>query len=79
MTAFERFKPVATRTSQITVDGLAPGRYRFTLVVRDDAGNASVPSTAEVTVLEGRVPPQRIVLRDVAPQRPVLVPRPPIR
>ena len=70
MTAFSRGKPIMTSTSQITVDGLPPGRHVFTLVVRDTADNLSSPASAEVIVLEGRLPPNRIVLRDDAVVRP---------
>ena len=78
MTQFSRGKPIMTSASQITVDGLAPGRHLFTLVVRDTADNLSRPATAEVIVLEGRLPPNQITLKDDGVVRPDHRP-PPVR
>ena len=70
MTAFNRGKPITTRTSQITVDGLPPGRHVFTLVVRDTDDSLSRAASAEVIVLEGRLPPSAITLRADGVVRP---------
>ncbi len=70
MTAFSRGKPITTTTSQITVDGLAPGRHRFTLVVRDTGGNVSREAAADVIVLEGLPPPNPIFIREDGITRP---------
>ena len=74
MTAFTPGRPVTSRLAQISVDGtLAPGPHRFTLVVRDDAGNLSVPAEVTVLVAESRLPPRPPLEPPIF--RPVLNPR----
>jgi hypothetical protein len=54
---FVRGRPVETDAPTVEVDGgLPPGRHRFELVVEDEAGNRSDPSTVDVVVGEGRGP-----------------------
>lgn len=71
MPAFTIGQPITTQTPEIevTVDRqrpLPPGRHVFELVVTDDAGNASEPSTVAVVVVDDSRPtavieaPQRI-------------------
>lgn len=51
MPKFELNQPITTETPVITVDaGLHPGRYRFRLVVVDQAGNRSEPVEREVII-----------------------------
>lgn len=53
MAKFFPNKPVETRTPKVVVDaGLKPGRYRFELVVVDDQGNKSKPSSIIVEIRE---------------------------
>ncbi len=76
MATFEPNQPIVMHEPVITVDaGLAPGRYRFRLVVVDDEGNASAPDEVVVEIV--RVPivrPDPIlrppVLRPPFPRRP---------
>lgn len=51
--------PVVSSDPTVVVDatsGLRPGRHRFQLVVEDDAGNASEPTTVEVIVVDDTRP-----------------------
>jgi len=49
---------VSVPTPQLLVENrLAPGRYRFQLVVIDDSGHASAPATLVVTVNPLAPPP----------------------
>jgi len=41
---------IETETPTVEVEGLAPGQYRFQLVVEDEAGNRSQADTVSVTV-----------------------------
>jgi len=57
MAAFEPNRPISTDRPSVVVDaGLQPGRYRFRLVVIDEAGNESLPSDQIITILEARSP-----------------------
>jgi hypothetical protein len=52
MPVFEPQQAITTEQSNISVDaGLAPGRYRFQLVVINDQGNASAPVEREVVIV----------------------------
>lgn len=56
MPTFEPQKPVVPTTAIVVVDaGLAPGRYRFQLVVEDDAGNQSRPTEQIVVINPPRI------------------------
>lgn len=51
MAEFRLNRPVTTRDPRVTVDaGLPAGRHTFELVVRDAAGNRSVPARVVVVV-----------------------------
>ena len=55
MAEFVANKPVETKVPKVLVDaGLKPGRYRFQLVVVDDQGNSSKPSSIIVDIVERR-------------------------
>ena len=61
MAEFRPGQPVETTTPdvEVTVTANAPlpvGRHRFQLVVEDDSGNLSEPSTAEVIVRDTQKP-----------------------
>jgi len=61
MATFLPGQPIATSDASIEVtvspaSPLAPGRHRFQLVVVDDSGNESVPSIAEVVVIDDKRP-----------------------
>ena len=61
MPEFKPGRPVETDTPEVEVTvapnaPLSPGRHRFQLVVMDDSGNQSEPSTAEVIVLDTQKP-----------------------
>lgn len=63
MVQFELRKPIQTRSPTVEVDpGLAPGSYRFSLVVTDESGNESEPDFQIVVI---RQPPIRDPIRDV--------------
>jgi len=48
-------KPIETKTPKVVVDaGLKPGRYQFQLVVVDDQGNSSKPSSIIVEITQPR-------------------------
>ncbi|MBC7823498.1 MAG: hypothetical protein H7126_06410 [Candidatus Parcubacteria bacterium] len=56
MPTFEPQKPIVTATPIVVVDaGLAPGRYRFQLVVEDDTGNQSQPTEQIVVINPSRI------------------------
>lgn len=62
MVQFELRKPIQTRSPTIEVDpGLAPGSYRFSLVVTDENGNESEPDFQTVVIQQ---PPIRDSIRD---------------
>ncbi|MEM8489273.1 MAG: hypothetical protein AAF756_00490 [Pseudomonadota bacterium] len=51
MARFIRQTPVITAAPAISVDaGLAPGEYRFSLVVIDEAGNESRPEVRTIRI-----------------------------
>ena len=51
MAIFKPGKPVVTSKPYVVVDaGLATGRYQFSLVVEDEHGNQSKPSSIIVTI-----------------------------
>jgi hypothetical protein len=60
---FELNRPFDTDQSEVVVDpGLAPGPYRFRLIVRNNRGQLSKPAEVVVTVLPpGRVDPPLVV------------------
>jgi hypothetical protein len=54
MPVFEPEQPIETEEPEVVVEGtLAPGRYRFRVVVEDDEGRQSEPSEVVVEVREG--------------------------
>lgn len=56
MPTFEPQKPIVTQQPIVVVDaGLAPGRYRFQLVVQDNAGNRSLPTEQIVVINPPRI------------------------
>ena len=58
-------KPVRSGVPQLLVENeLAPGSYRFQLVVVDDSGNESVPNDLIVQVRPVRQPVERDSLVD---------------
>ena len=62
MVQFNLRKPIQTRSPTIEVDpGLAPGSYRFSLVVTDESGNESEPDFHTVVIQQ---PPIRDPIRD---------------
>jgi hypothetical protein len=82
-------QPHRSKEPQVVVENpLKPGRYRFSLVVVDDALNESEPAEITVTVVEPTRPerdPTRPVLRPEilrateTIRRPVITPIRPIR
>lgn len=53
MAQFRLNQPIETREATVVVDaGLAPGTYRFQLVVVDGAGNESRPTVAVLVISE---------------------------
>ena len=63
-------KPHRSKEPQVLVENpLKPGRYRFSLVVVDDANNESVPFELAVTVVEQIRP---VIRPDVLREEPVL-------
>ena len=73
MVQFVTDKPHRSREPQVVVENpLQPGRYRFSLVVVDDADNESVPFELAVTVIE-QIRPVRpdIVREETVLRRPV--------
>ena len=55
MAEFVPNKPVETKVPKVVVDaGLKPGRYRFDLVVVDEQGNSSKPSSIIMEIRERR-------------------------
>ena len=68
-------KPHRSKEPQVLVENpLEPGRYRFSLVVVDDANNESVPFELVVSVLE-RVRPVRpeIIREEPILRRPIVL------
>lgn len=56
MVKFELRKPIKTQEPKIEVDpGLAPGAYRFSLVVIDELGNESRPDVLTIQIRPDRV------------------------
>ena len=82
-------RPFSSRTPSVKVENrLAPGSYRFQLVVIDNAGNKSAPAHITVKVVERRQIDRNILrrrtdIRDalgrriVTPIRPLRPIRPP--
>ena len=61
MTIFKPGKPVVTSKPFVVVDaGLPVGKYRFSLVVEDENGNFSKPSSIIVTVQNNQLRRVRI-------------------
>jgi|GEM_PF-1724833 len=57
MAVFTPNTPITTRVPEVAVENkLAPGRYRFQLVVEDEQGNLSQPAIQVVTVIRPLVP-----------------------
>lgn len=57
MAVFTPSIPIITRVPEVAVENkLAPGRYRFQLVVEDEQGNLSKPTIQVVTVIKPLVP-----------------------
>ena len=68
-------KPHRSKEPQVLVENpLEPGRYRFSLVVVDDANNESVPFELVVSVFE-RVRPVRpeIIREEPILRRPIVL------
>ena len=65
MVQFVTDKPHRSREPQVVVENpLQPGRYRFSLVVVDDADNESAPFELAVTVVEQLRPVRPDILRE---------------